>query len=394
MNAPPSGGPKRRLVFLCESGTDVRLVEGLARSFQLTLLLRPAFNGREVNWPVAEGVEVRIERGPSGRASFAGYAALWLQRHRTEIDAVLVQNVGLSTVAANVAKLVTGTPTLALVCSPTTAYFKCKWRKRQINRATYLAGLGALESMRALNGLLMDHYVVLSEHLGKSVARDGPSRSSVIPLYGVDTEQFRPVSREERNALRRSLSLPLEAFVIFFSSRISPEKDTETLLLAARKLKERNVPLMLVNMSGGHGEFRRQASALGLEELVRAQDAVHPTQALAEYYQAADLCVQASVEEGLGFSPLEALACETPVIATAVGGLTETIREGETGLTVPVGDAEALAERITYAFEHPDEMREMARRGRVMVQARYRADTAFSQFRRLIEASVSGAALA
>jgi glycosyltransferase involved in cell wall biosynthesis len=91
------------------------------------------------------------------------------------------------------------------------------------------------------------------------------------------------------------------------------------------------------------------------------------------------VCVQASVAEGLGFSVLEALACGTPVIASAVGGLVETIRDGITGWTVPPGDPEALAVALGDALDRPDEARRRAEAGAAMVRERFESGAAFAQ---------------
>jgi len=84
---------------------------------------------------------------------------------------------------------------------------------------------------------------------------------------------------------------------------------------------------------------------LGLDDLVvfvgsRSQEA------LPFYYSAADACVMPSLYESFGMVALEAMACGTPVIASRVGGLTFTVRDGETGFLVPDREPKALAEKL------------------------------------------------
>ena len=115
----------------------------------------------------------------------------------------------------------------------------------------------------------------------------------------------------------------------------------------------------------------------GVGHRVIATDAVDPRGELPLDYAAADVCVQASRAEGLGFSVLEALACGTPVVASAVGGLVETVADGITGWTVPPGDAAALAAALRDALDHPDEARRRAAAGREMVRRRFETGAAF-----------------
>jgi glycosyltransferase involved in cell wall biosynthesis len=112
---------------------------------------------------------------------------------------------------------------------------------------------------------------------------------------------------------------------------------------------------------------------------------VDPRSTLADYYRACDLCVQASREEGLGFSPLEALACGIPVVATAVGGLLETVRDGDTGWSYRPGDAGALAAAIADALDDPEEAAARAARGRALVRERYDSQIVFHQMNELLE---------
>jgi glycosyltransferase involved in cell wall biosynthesis len=70
-------------------------------------------------------------------------------------------------------------------------------------------------------------------------------------------------------------------------------------------------------------------------------------ESVARYYEAADLYVHAAPADTFPNTILEALACGTPVVATAVGGIPEQVEDGQTGFLVPVGNARALAERLT-----------------------------------------------
>ncbi|MCI0673335.1 MAG: glycosyltransferase family 4 protein, partial [Myxococcaceae bacterium] len=308
--------PRRRLAFLCESGTDVRLVSGLNAHFDLVLLLRPAFGKRSLNWQPPDARTLRVEEGPPGRLAFAAFAARWLQRQQGGYDAVLSQNAGLTSLAANALRHLSRAPTFLLVCSPNVAYFQCRYLRGELTLPAYLTGRAMLEAARAANAILAERVLVLSRYLGDAVAPDHPEKVHVLPLYGVDTSRFTPADAARKQLLRERLGLPLERFIIFFSSRVAPEKDTESLLDACALLQQDGRDFRLLNLSGGYRQLMALAARKGLGERVIARDAVDPMRELAGYYQASDVCAQVSLAEGLGFSPLEALACGIPVVAT------------------------------------------------------------------------------
>lgn len=368
-----------RLLFVVESGCDVRLVEGLAERFDLSILARRIEGGREISHPPA--VSVPTEVGPAGRVGFARLVFRRLREQRP--DFVLVQGYSLAALAANVASRLTGTPTAMLVCSPIEAYYRCRIDHPEPGKPFRTREIRALHVLARLNALLGRRYIVLSEHLGDVVRGHGARRVDVIPLYGVDASRFAPATAD-RPATRRRMGLPEDGALIFFSSRIAPEKDAETLLTAMRQLVDDGRDVRLLHRSGGWKGFLQDAARYGLAGRVIAGDAIHPNGDLASFYQACDLCVQASRAEGLGFSPLEALACEVPVVAAHVGGLRETIREGETGWSYPVGDAAALARQMADALDHPDEGRRRAAAGRRMVMERYERRGAFEALERLV----------
>jgi glycosyltransferase involved in cell wall biosynthesis len=366
----------RRLYFIVESGTDVRLVEGLAERWSLTVLARRIVGGREISQPTAVDVDTRI--GSASFVSFAVRAALTILRERRRAGVVLVQGYGLAALCANLAGRIGGVPVVMLVCSPTERYYACR-RVEPGGRPFRRIEWWALRLLAAANARLGRRYAVLSPYLASVVRAHGARLPiDVVPVYGVDMRVFAPGS-EPRAALRRRLGLPVAASLVFFSSRVAPEKDPDTLLAAVARLRREGRDVRVLHRSGGYDELVRRAHAYGIGEALVAGDALRPGPELADWYRASDLCVQASRDEGLGFSVLEALACGVPVVAAAVGGLRDTIVHGTTGWTYTAGDPAALARAIGRVLDDPAEARRRTVAGRALVARVYARDVVFAE---------------
>ncbi len=374
------------LWFVVESGTDVRIVEGLAPRFDLSIYARST-GGREVSQEPS--IPLVLDRGPASRFLFALFLFFRIALRRVRPDFILVQGYSLAAFAANMGGRLSGVPVAMFVCSPTEEYYRCRRLDSDGEKPYRAHELRLLETLGKLNAVAGSRYVVLSRYLASVVEEHGGSNVEVIPLYGVDTTTFRPADRP-KETLRRDRGLPEKGAIIFFSSRIAPEKDAATLLSAVRILRERGVDIHILHRSGGYRTFARLAEDAGIGDIVIATDAVHPVNELPLDYQASDLCVQASRAEGLGFSPLEALACGVPVVAAAVGGLRETILDGETGWTYPVGDASALASAIEDVLARPDEATRRAEEGRRLVEAQYEREKVFDRFEAFVKEVVAG----
>jgi glycosyltransferase involved in cell wall biosynthesis len=363
--------------FIVESGTDARLVEGLAARVGLKVLARAIPGGRAVSQPT----DVPIVLAGSGRVGFA-----W-RVFRTLIgsgsyQAVLVQGYGLAALAANVAARLRGKHCWMLVCSPVAEYYETRRAAGQPFSALTLAGINTLGRLNAVIGR---GYIVLSDYLGDVVRRYGTARPvHIIPVYGVDTRRYK--TQQDRAAARETRGLPAAGQIVFSSSRVAPEKDTSTLIEAFARLVRDGRDVYLLHRSGGYQEFLQNADLAGVRGRVIATDAADPRRDLPLDYTASDVCVQASRAEGLGFSVLEALACGTPVIVSAVGGLVETVRDGSTGWTVRPGDPVALANALRDVLDRPDEARRRAAAGRAIVRERFDSDVVFARL-----ASVLGA---
>ena len=175
-------------------------------------------------------------------------------------------------------------------------------------------------------------------------------RIAVIPC-GVDTELFRPMPQVEA---KRLLALPPDPLLLYVG-RLQPIKGLETLLDAMTAL-DGAAQLLIVGgdqdePENGHADYlRERVSVLGLRERVSFLGA-QPQERLRLFYAAADATVMPSYYESFGMVALEAMACGSPVIASRVGGLTTTVRDGVTGFLVPEGDAAALAERVALLLE-------------------------------------------
>ena len=110
---------------------------------------------------------------------------------------------------------------------------------------------------------------------------------------------------------------------------------------------------------------------------VLGRPAAHPMTELADYLRAADVLVQGSLEEGLGLSPLEALACEVPVVATAVGGMAAHL--GDYATLTPRRDADAMTQALLRVAANPGAAREQARRGREYVSREWSREQGLSR---------------
>ena len=170
--------------------------------------------------------------------------------------------------------------------------------------------------------------------------------SRIIP-YGIDTSIFRPA---EKIAARAELGLPEKSRIVLFAAhriRTNIWKDYETMRAAvgrvASELKDRSLTFVALGEDA-------PAEQLGTAE-IRFYPFRRDASDVARFYQAADVYLHGARIDTFPNAVLEALACGTPVVATAVGGIPEQINEGRTGFLVPPADVEAMAMRIVQALD-------------------------------------------
>ena len=113
---------------------------------------------------------------------------------------------------------------------------------------------------------------------------------------------------------------------------------------------------------GHEAGLRARIKTLGIGDLVSFAGP-QPQETLRTYYVAADVTVLPSHYESFGMVALEAMACGSPVVASRVGGLTTTVRDGVTGFLVAEGDVNALAGRLETLLADPDLRWRLGREG-------------------------------
>jgi len=196
------------------------------------------------------------------------------------------------------------------------------------------------------------------------------AKVTVIPL-GVDLDRFRPADKE---SARAALGLKDERIVLFVG-RLEPLKGVDILIDAAAML-ESDVDCSVLIVGGDESasaqvaRLQEQARRRGIEHRVAFAGAVDH-ELLPLYYNAADVCVVPSHYESFGLVAIEAMASGVPVVASRVGGLAGTVKDGETGYLVPWLCPEPFAERIDLLLENDSLRRNLGEAAREAV-SRYR----------------------
>jgi glycosyltransferase involved in cell wall biosynthesis len=151
-------------------------------------------------------------------------------------------------------------------------------------------------------------------------------------------------------------------------ARLRPPKDVMTLVRAVAMLEPGSVRALVVGDGPERAELAAEIRRLGAE---RAVELLGERDDVAELLAAADLFVLSSASEGMPMCVLEAMAAGLPVIASAVGGVPEIVRDGETGILVPPRRPQALAAAIGALAADPAMRRRLGDAGRRRAEAEF-----------------------
>lgn len=192
----------------------------------------------------------------------------------------------------------------------------------------------------------------------------------VIPI-GLDLEPFLTATPDDGVAFRREAGVLDGELLLTWVGRLVPIKRVDVLLRAVATAVRRGAPVRLAIVGDGElrDELRALAESLGIGERVHWAGYRHDMVAVAA---AGDIAVLSSDNEGTPVSLIEAAAAGKPATPTRVGGVPDVVTP-ETGILVPAGDSESLADAIAK-LAATAERAEMGERAREHVRMRYSVD--------------------
>ena len=214
------------------------------------------------------------------------------------------------------------------------------WLKRQLLLGAERIAASVTDLVLTMND--WDEDLARRFRLGKTVGR--------IPGMGVDFSSLDEAPAEAGAELRQELGIPAEAFVLLYPAEFSPRKSQEVLIRAMQNLPEQAV-LVLCGDGAELERMKALSQKLRLGDRVRFPGRVED---MPRWYRMADAAVTSSRSEGLPFNVMEAMHMGLPIAASAVKGNTDLIRDEETGLLYPYGDAEACAAAVGRLMESSD----------------------------------------
>jgi glycosyltransferase involved in cell wall biosynthesis len=196
-----------------------------------------------------------------------------------------------------------------------------------------------------------------------------PEKKIRVILNGVDKDRF-------------PYSGPRPDGPVVTIARLSPEKGVENLVRAVSLALPR-LPSLRVEIAGDGpcmGSLRALADELGVTEAVRFLGETGDISAL---LSRASLFVLPSLTEGVSLTLLEAMSTGLPVVATRVGGNGEVVEEGATGLLVPCGSPDDLANAMVELLSDPDRLARLGRAGRERLEKRFDLRRTIDEYQRL-----------
>jgi mannosyltransferase len=200
-------------------------------------------------------------------------------------------------------------------------------------------------------------------------------REAEVIHHGIDTESFAPTP--ERTALRQRLGLDPEAVIVGCFGRVRAQKGTDLFVEAMLRVLPQRPEVQAIIMGGVTADQERftadlkariATADLGDRLRILPEDKGF---SIAPWFQALDLYVAPQRWEGFGLTPLEAMSCSVPVVATRVGAFEELVADGETGVLVDPEDLEGLIAGIVGYLDDPH------RRSQHGLAARLRAINGF-----------------
>lgn len=207
-----------------------------------------------------------------------------------------------------------------------------------------------------------------------------------IILHGIDTERFVP-NAAARRKIRNELKLDANQKIAGCFGRVRHQKGTDLFVSALIELLPKYpcwIGIICGRVTAEHAQFtvdlKTRIAAAGLSGRIQFLGEVAD---ILPFYQAADLYVAPSRNEGFGLTPLEAMACGVPVVASTAGAYRDMIQPGINGEICEAGNRQALTIAIEKMFSTDEALAAMGMRAKTYVQENFALEIEAMQLNRL-----------
>ncbi len=298
---------------------------------------------------------------------------------RDHVDADLVHtHTWYASLAGYFAKVLYNIP---LVCTVHSLEPLRPWKEEQLGRSFYLSSFA--EKLALENA---DRVVAVSKHAREDILKHfnvAPERLKVIH-NGIDLNIYRPLPSD---ATRKAFGI--DGDYVLFVGRVSRQKGMEHLIDAMRHV-DPGITCVCCSSAPDTKELEEEIAArVKAEPRVIWINSMLREDQYVELYSNALVFACPSVYEPFGIINLEAMACETPIVASAVGGILETVADGETGFLVPPGDPQAIANGINRFARNRELGKRFGKNGRKRVEEFFSwtsiADKTIAMYSELLE---------
>ena len=333
------------------------------------VLWRP--NIRVIHVPVGPAHYVPKEKILPYMEAFARFVTRFVRRQKTWYD-VVHANFFMSGMVAQHVKKALGIPYVMT--------FHALGRVRRMYQGiadAFPSGRIAIEE-----SLMSDADRIIAEcpqdmHDMELLYGAAPSRIDIVPC-GFDPEELWPVP----HIARQHIGLDRNKFIVLQLGRMVPRKGIDNVIESIAVLRDHfgiDAQLLVVGGDTADPDMSHSSELARLKELsarLKLKQQVvftgqKPRSELRYYYSAADVFVTTPWYEPFGITPVEAMACATPVIGAAVGGIKSTVVDGLTGYLVPPKNPHAVAEKLAILHNDYAHARRMGAEGMRRAHERY-----------------------
>jgi glycosyltransferase involved in cell wall biosynthesis len=383
------------------------LAQGLySRGFKVHVITRQTIPASPAHENV-QGVEVR-RINPPGMLKGKGFRAVTpVLGFLARLTWILIKDAPRYDVL-----VVSGAKIMPLVVIPLCALLrkKCVLRVESYFELHETISTESLRTMGAVRGRflfdILEHLrnfvlrrahavIAISQQINDELLKRGINPAKIVPVpNGVSMRKFRPVSRQERSALRARLGLPDDGRPIaLYAGRLARAKGVPLLVDAWPTILAKHPELYLVIVGSGNRSFddcealvKQRVKEFGLEQQV----AFFPeTDAVVDYLQATDLWVFPTEYEGFSLALAEAMGCALTILATSVGAAPQLIQHGRNGFLFPPMDTEALIKVFDEAMAARDHWPDIGAAARDAV-SEYDLDVIASRYADLCRSLLAG----